>query len=64
VHGVTHVLDHGTANPIVARLTVQIFKILDHCEMTPEARDGIKVIYMTSLAKKLLRCWEIMGVFD
>ena len=36
VHGVTHILDHGAANPIVARLTIQIFEILDHCEMTPE----------------------------
>jgi hypothetical protein len=60
VYGRTHILDHGTANPIVARLGVQIFEILDHCEITPEARDGIRVIYMNSLAKKLLRCWEIV----
>jgi site-specific DNA-adenine methylase len=34
--------------------------MLDQCEVTPEARDGIKEIYMNSLAKKLLRCWEIV----
>jgi hypothetical protein len=60
VQAVTNILDHGTANPIVARLTVQIFAIVDQCEITPEARDGIKGIYMNSLAKKLLRCWEIV----
>jgi hypothetical protein len=59
MHSLTHIFDHGSAHPIVARLTVQIFGILDHCEIRPEARDGIKVVYMSSLAKKLLRCWEI-----
>jgi hypothetical protein len=57
---ITHTLDHGVANPIVARLTIQIFKILDQCEVPPETRDRIKVIYVDSLAKKLLRCWEIV----
>jgi hypothetical protein len=60
VQAVTKILDHGTANPIVARLTLQIFAILDHCEITSEARDGIKVIYMNCLARKLLRCGEIV----
>jgi hypothetical protein len=59
-YALRHILDHGTANPIVARLTVQIFAILDHCEITPEARDDFKVICMSSLVKKLLRCWEIV----
>jgi hypothetical protein len=44
VQAVTKILDHGTANPIVARLTVQIFAILEHCEIAPETRDGIKVM--------------------
>jgi hypothetical protein len=60
VQAVTKILDHGTANPIVARLTVQIFAILEHCEIAPDTRDGIKVIYMNCLAKKLLRCGEIL----
>jgi hypothetical protein len=60
VQALTKILDHGTENPIVARLTLQIFAILEHCEIAPEARDGIKVIYMNCLAKKLLRCGEIL----
>jgi hypothetical protein len=56
---VSKILDRGTANPIVARPTLQIFAILDQCNIPQEARDSIKVIYMNSLMKKLLRCWEI-----
>jgi len=56
---VSKTLDHGTGNPIVARLTLQIFAILDRCNITKETRDSIKDMYMNSLAKKLLRCWEI-----
>jgi len=52
-------LDHGTTNPIVARLSVQILKILDYCNLTQETRDRIGEIYLYSLQKKLLRCWEI-----
>ena len=54
---VSHILDHGTQNPIIARLTVQIFEIIDQCDIAKEASDGV---YMNSLAKKLLRCWEIV----
>jgi hypothetical protein len=56
---VAKILDHGTANPIVSRLTLQIFRIIDQCNMPQEARGSVKVIYMNSLMKKLLRCWEI-----
>jgi hypothetical protein len=52
-------LDHGTTNPIVARLSVQIFKLLDQCSITKEIRDKIGGIYLYSLQKKLIRCWEI-----
>ena len=34
--------DHGTANPIVTRLTIQIFEILDHCNFSKEDADRIK----------------------
>jgi hypothetical protein len=51
VQAVTKIFDYGTANPIVARLTVQIFAILEHCEIAPETWDGIKVIYMNCLAR-------------
>jgi hypothetical protein len=59
----TRIADHGTANPIVARLTVQIFEILDHCNLSKEAADRIKVIYMDSLRKKLVRCWQVVERF-
>jgi hypothetical protein len=56
---VSKFLDHGTAKPIVARLTLQIFAILDECNITKETADSMKVIYMHSLMKTLLRCGEI-----
>jgi hypothetical protein len=56
---VSQILDHGTENPIVARLALQIFDIIKMCNITEEAGDGIMGIYMNSLVKKLLRCWEI-----
>ena len=64
MHGLTHILDHGTANPIVARLTVQIFAIVDHCEITPEARDGIKGVSNASSRKSCCgagRSWSGTG---
>lgn len=56
---VSRIADHGTGNPIAARLTLQIFAILDQCNLSKEAADYIKAIYMDSLRKKLMRCWEI-----
>ena len=54
-------LDHGTTNPIVARLTLQMLEILKQCSLAEEKRNEIGGIYMNSLVKKLLRCWEIEG---
>jgi hypothetical protein len=56
---VSKFLDHGTANPIVARLTLQTFAILDACNLSKEAADEIKVVYMHTLTKTLVRCGEI-----
>jgi hypothetical protein len=56
-------LDHGTSNPIVARLSLQMMQILDQCKIAKEARDEIAEIYMHSLQKKLIRCWEIRERF-
>jgi hypothetical protein len=57
--GHAKILDYGTANPVVARLTLQVSEILDQCEIATEMRDEIKKIHFESLAKGLLRCWEI-----
>jgi hypothetical protein len=51
---VSRIADHGTGNPIAARLTLQIFAILDQCNLSKEAADHIKAIYMDSLRKKLM----------
>jgi hypothetical protein len=52
-------LDHGTTNPIVARLGLQVPQILDSCDIAREVRDKVSGLYVHSLQKKLLRCWEI-----
>ena len=52
-------LDHGTENPIVARLALQTVQILRQCNITKEFRDTVGELYLNSLQRKLLRCWEI-----
>jgi hypothetical protein len=51
-------LEHGTKNPIVARLTLQSLDILEQCELLKEKRDKIGSVYMNSLVKELMRCWR------
>jgi hypothetical protein len=53
------VLDHGTTNPIVARLSLQILEILKQCKASQDIQNKIGELYINSLLKKLLRCWEI-----
>ena len=53
------VLEHGTTNPIVARLSLQILEILKQCNASKGNQDKVSDLYMNSLQKKLLRCWEI-----
>ena len=52
-------LEHGVTNPIVARLTLQTLQILEKCNMSKELREQIAGLYVSSLVKQLLRCWEI-----
>jgi hypothetical protein len=52
-------LEHGTTNPIVARLSLQILEILKQCNASKGIQDKVGDLYMNSLQKKLLRCWEI-----
>jgi hypothetical protein len=56
---VTKIADYGTGIPILARLTVQTFDILDQCAIRQEDADAVKLIYMDSLTKKLVRCYDI-----
>jgi hypothetical protein len=52
-------LEHGTTNPIVARLSLQILKILEQCDASQDVKVRVGELYINSLQKKLLRCWEI-----
>jgi hypothetical protein len=54
---------HGTSNPIVARLSLQYLQILENCKVTKEVKDKVGGLYLESLMKKLLRCWEIEDSF-
>jgi hypothetical protein len=56
---VTKKVEHGTTNPIVARLTLQTLEILKQCDLTKDQSDKIANLYVGSLVKRLLRCWEI-----
>jgi hypothetical protein len=56
---ISKLLNHGTANPVVARLTLQIVEILRKCAIAKDQQDGIAEVYVHSLVKKLLRCGEI-----
>src|SRR5258705_13927453 len=56
-------LDHGTTNPIVARLSLQVLKILGECNLSKETYDKVGDRYLNSLQRKLLRCWEIKERF-
>src|SRR6516165_3810907 len=53
------VLEHGTSNPIVARLSLQTLEILDNCNASKDIQEKVRELYMNSLPKKLLHCWEI-----
>ena len=43
---------------IVARLSLQILEILKQCDVSKDIQDKVSDLYMNSLLKILLRCWE------
>ena len=47
----------------MARLSLQIFQILDQCDVKKEKNEAIGHLYLNSLQRKLLRCWEIKERF-
>jgi len=57
------VLEHGMTNPIVARLSLQTLQLLEKSNASQAIRDKVGDLYMNSLQKKLLRCWEIEDRF-
>lgn len=56
-------MDHGTSNPIVARLSLQILQIIERCDIPKKTQDKVSALYLESLQRKLLRCWEIKERF-
>jgi hypothetical protein len=52
-------LDQGVGNPIVARLTLQNFEILQKCTIPKATAVSIQAIYLNELTPKLLRCSQI-----
>jgi hypothetical protein len=61
---ISKTLDHGTANPVVARLALQIFDILKSCNIAKDLEEGILRLCMESLVPGLLRCWEIRERYE
>jgi hypothetical protein len=53
------IFDHGSSNPIVARLFWQTLEILKHCNIAEDTKQQVVELYRGSLMGKLLRCWEI-----
>ena len=58
------ILDHGTTNPIVARLLLQTTDIMQSCNTTRDVQDEILGLCMKSLAPGLLRCWDIRERYE
>jgi len=54
-------LDQGVTNPIVARLTLQNFELLQNCAIPKETAEKIQTIYLNDLTPKLLRLSQIYG---
>lgn len=52
-------LDQEVNNPIVARLTLQNFELLQNCTIPKETEEKIQAIYLGELTPKLLRCSQI-----
>ncbi len=52
-------LDQGVNDPIVARLTLQNFEILQKCAIPKTTAESIQSLYLSELTPKLLRCSQI-----
>ncbi|MBV9984927.1 hypothetical protein [Bradyrhizobium sp.] len=52
-------LDQGVTNPIVARLTLQNFELLQNCAIQKETAEKIQAVYLSDLTPKLLRLSQI-----
>ena len=53
------VSDHGTSNPIVARLAVQTSEVIRFFSLPKEKQDGVLEIYINMVKPRLLQCMEV-----
>ena len=53
------VLNYGTQNHIITRLSLQICEILQQCNIESDDHETIQNIYIDRLMPQLIRCWEI-----
>ena len=55
---VTKTSDHGTKNPIVARMSVQSSQLMDAFSLTEEKKKEIWSILNDKIQKQLLACYD------
>jgi hypothetical protein len=53
------VSDHGTSNPIVARLSIQTSELIKFYPLSEKQRDETLKIYFEKVQPRLLRCYEL-----
>jgi hypothetical protein len=61
---ISKTFDYGSANPILARLVLQVHEIVECCDVESEVSEGILDLCMKYLAPELLRCWEIRDRYE
>jgi hypothetical protein len=61
---ISKTFDYGSANPILARLVLQVHEIVECCDVESEVSEGILDPCMKDLAPELLRCWEIRDRYE
>jgi hypothetical protein len=52
--------NHGTSNPIVARLSLQTNELLQFADLTKEAKEQVFRIYHDDMQRSLLRCYDAL----
>lgn len=51
--------NHGTANPIVARLSLQTHELIQFCQIDKQTKDDVFALYHSEVQPKLLECDDI-----
>jgi hypothetical protein len=59
VFQIKKVSDHGTANPIVARLSLQTHELIQFCSIEKDVKDKVIELYHDRIQPRVLTCDEI-----